>query len=73
MDPTESVRTEVGYTRPVWIDKAPEQFRLKFEKHHKWVEDIEGGERANLDGANLTMANFTLIKRRPANETRFIY
>ncbi len=36
-----------------------EELKAKLELHKKWINDEEGGEKANLSGANLSEANLS--------------
>lgn len=44
-----------------------EQLSIVLEKHAKWLRDEDGGERANLQGANLRDANLWGANLRDAN------
>ena len=48
------------------------QIELKeiLEKHKKWLNDEEGGERADLRGANLSGANLSVSNLRGADLSR---
>ena len=44
-----------------------EKLQLQIDKHTKWLNDEEGGERANLSGAGLSDANLRSADLRSAN------
>ena len=45
---------------------TPEELAEVLEKHRLWLDDEEGGERANLSGANLRDANLSYAYLRGA-------
>ena len=47
-----------------------EQLKIVLEKHHKWLNSEEGGERADLTSANLRYANLRFADLRFANLRR---
>lgn len=58
------------YTRPQWINKAPKEYQEIFELHDKWLNNIDGGQRANLYGANLQNADLQKANLGHANLQR---
>jgi len=38
---------------------TPEELKSILDRHAKWLENAEGGERANLSGADLSGANLS--------------
>ena len=44
-----------------------EELQTILEKHKKWLNDVPGGERANLIGANLERANLECANLEDAN------
>ena len=44
-----------------------EELQTILEKHKKWLNDVPGGERANLKGANLKGANLEGANLKGAN------
>jgi len=49
---------------------TPVELAAVLEKHRKWLNDEEGGERANLQGADLQEANLQRADLRYANLQR---
>jgi len=56
-----------NYTRPDWVNKAPVQYQEILEKHDKWLNDIVGGQMANLRDANLRGADLRGANLRGAD------